>query len=156
FERGEKEAAVKRLLVDAENRTSMQVLGAKIAHELIDKAPEIVRELMKPAEKISDLKILQVNGAGLGGGSGAEAKLGTHKLGGNIGQLAQTLLQAGAAYPMFKELVNFAKSPDGEKIVGAIRQDLTGSPNGEPTITAEAVPATQTVPNALTKTKPSA
>lgn len=156
FERGEKEAAVKRLLVDAENRTSMQVLGAKIAHELIDRAPEIVRELMKPAEKISELKILQVNGAGFGGGNGAEAKLGTHMLGGNVGQLAQTLLQAGAAYPMFKELISFAKSPDGEKIVGAIRQDLMGSTNGEPTITAESVPATATVPSALaTKTKPS-
>jgi uncharacterized membrane protein YqiK len=151
YERGEKEAAVKRLLVEAENRQSLQVLGAKLAQQLIEQAPEIVRELMKPAEKISDLKILQLNGAPALGGNGAEAKLGTHMLGGNVGQLASTLLQAGAAYPMFKELLNFAKSSEGEKIVKSIRQDLVGehSTNGEPTITTEAVPA-------LSKPTPSA
>ena len=110
---------------------------------------QFVHELMKPAEKISDLKILQVNGGGFGGGNGVDAKLGTHLLGGNVGQLASTLLQAGAAYPMFKELVNFAKSPDGEKIVSSIRSDIERVSNGEPTITAEAVPA-------LSKPTPSA
>lgn len=141
FERGEKEAAVKSLLVAAENRQSLQVLGAKLAHELIQNAPEIVRELMKPAEKISDLKILQVNGAGFGGGNGADAKLGT-MLGGNVGQIAQTLLQAGAAYPMFKELLSFAQSSEGDKITKAVRQELERalSPSNGETITGEVVP----------------
>lgn len=146
FERGEKEAAVKRLLVEAENRTALPVLASKLAHELVHQAPEIVRELMKPAEKISDLKILQVNGAGFGGSNGADTKTGTSLLGNGVGQLTSTLLQAGAAYPMFKELLNFAKSPEGENIVKSIRQDFAAladhpSSNGEPTITTEAIPA---------------
>jgi hypothetical protein len=106
---------------------------------------------MKPAERISDLKILQVNGGAFGGANGADAKLNTGILGSNVSALASTLLQAGAAYPMFKELLSFAKSPDGEKLTSTIRQELDRiTANGEPTITTDAVPVL-TSPN-----KPSA
>jgi uncharacterized membrane protein YqiK len=124
YERGEKEAQVRRMMVEAENRVSVPVLVQHTAEQLIGQAPEIVRELMKPAEKISDLKILQVNGGAFSNGNGAEAKLGTHVLGTGMSPLASTLLQAGAAYPIFKEILAFAKSAEGEKIVGVVKDEM--------------------------------
>jgi len=143
YDKGEKEAAVRRMFVEAENRVSVPILATGVARDLIARAPEIVRELMKPAERISDLKILQVTTPfGSQSSNGAEARLGTNMLGTSFGPLAQTLLQAGAAYPIFKEIMQFAKTSDGEKIVDVVRQELGkhGIANGNGG-TAESVPA---------------
>jgi uncharacterized membrane protein YqiK len=147
YDRGEKEAAIKRMQIEAENKVSVPLLVSKAVANLTEKAPEIIRELMKPAEKISDLKILQLNtpGGGAMNGNGAEAKLGTHMLGGNMNQLASTLLQAGAAYPLFKELMTFAKSSDGEKIINVVKEEVerVAASNGDApsTSTPSAAPA---------------
>jgi uncharacterized membrane protein YqiK len=160
YERGEKEAAVRRMQVDAENRVSVPVLINQAARDFIHKAPEIVRELMKPAEKISELKILQVNGGGLSNGNGADAKVGMHMLGTGMNPLASTLLQAGAAYPIFKELLSFAKSAEGEKIVNVVKDEMNRltpatSTNGgaldSPMATAPSTPAAN-----VAKAKPQA
>lgn len=127
LERGQAEAAVRRLMLEAENSVTLPVLVAQTARDLIDRAPEIVRELMKPAEKISELKILQVGGQGVV--NGAEPKVGTHVLGAAMNPLASTLLQAGAAYPLFKEILNFARS-DGDKITDLLKDELQRLPQG--------------------------
>ncbi|MCK6549193.1 hypothetical protein L6R52_25345 [Myxococcota bacterium] len=149
YERGEREAAVKRLMVAAQNQVSVPVLVADVAKELIEKAPEIVHELMKPAEKISDLKILQLNGFGPNGATnGAESTASpTALLGSGFGPVASTLLQAGAAYPLFKELLTFAKSGEAERLASLVKRELStidASPataESKPALTSEATPA---------------
>jgi flotillin len=142
FERGEREAAVRRMIVAAENEISSPVLVSQVARQLIEGAPDIVRELMKPAEKISELKILQVNGAGGASGEGAASPVGAA-----MGPIASTLLQAGAAYPMFRELVQFARSGDAQRVGGAVRDELLrlegliAGPAAGPTSTEAARPA---------------
>jgi uncharacterized membrane protein YqiK len=96
-----------RKMFEARNQIAQNVLIQEVALKLIETSPSLVKELMKPAEKISDIKILNVSGAGIGGvgGNGADGAVsGNASI---VGKVVDSLLQAGAAYPMFKELLKF-------------------------------------------------
>jgi flotillin len=132
-DKGLMEAAVRRAFVEADNSRSVPAMVSEAVRDLIHKSPEIVHELMKPAEKISDLKILQMNGFPGSANNTVDAQTGM-PLGSTFSQLASTLMQAGAAYPMFKELLSFAKTAEGEKIVNVVREEVerltAGNGNG--------------------------
>lgn len=94
-----------RKMFEAKNQIAQNVLLQEVVLKMIDQTPSIVRELMRPAEKISDIKILNVSGmGGNGSGNGADGGIG----GSIVGKVVGSLLEAGAAYPMFKELLKFA------------------------------------------------
>lgn len=107
----EARAEGERLLIEARNRTAVPILLQEATLKLIESAPALVAELMKPAEKISDIKILNVVGPGFGNGSGAQGGEGNGSAaGGSIaGRVVSSVLEAGAAYPLLKELLKFAK-----------------------------------------------
>lgn len=97
------EAAGVKAHIEARNAIASNVLVQEAIVKFIDSAPEIVRELMKPAEKISDIKIVNLSGmpgSGDGNGNGHGGSV-TNKMLGSI-------MEAGAALPLFRELLKFA------------------------------------------------
>jgi flotillin len=110
LEEGKARAEAERLAVEAKNAVSTQMLVRDVAIEAIRHAPDVVRELMAPVAKVSDVKVLQING--LGGGS-EQANLPATILG--------TGMAISGALPVLKEaLSGLASNPDVKEIGGAI------------------------------------
>ena len=99
---------------EARNVAEQRVLVQEAILELIDEAPDILEELMKPVEKIDSIKILDMgNNDGQGGINRS-----------NMGRLANALLDTGAISPMLKELFNFA-DVDAQQITDKIAEYLS-------------------------------
>lgn len=66
------EAEGKRAIVEAENTLSEAIVEMKVALARLEALPEIVAQMVKPAEKIDSIRIHHVSGlgGGTGGGSG--------------------------------------------------------------------------------------
>jgi uncharacterized membrane protein YqiK len=92
------EAEGEQRLIEAKNVIDRDVLVKEGVVEVAGLMPEIIRETMKPAEKISDIRVLNIQGAGKGADGG----------GGATNKVVDAFLQAGAAMPMFKEMLRFA------------------------------------------------
>jgi len=63
------EAEGRRAITDAENALSEAIIDMKVALARLEAMPEIVAQMVKPAEKIDSIKIHQVCGLGAGGGA---------------------------------------------------------------------------------------
>ena len=63
------EAEGRRAIVEAENFTDDRIIGMKVDLARLEAMPEIIAEMVKPAEKIESIKIHNIGGAGLGGGT---------------------------------------------------------------------------------------
>ena len=99
---------------EARNVAEQRVLVQEAILELINEAPDILEELMKPVEKIDSIKILDMgNNDGQGGLNRS-----------NMGRLANALLDTGAISPMLKELFNFA-DVDAQQITDKIAEYLS-------------------------------
>nr|MDJ0639339.1 flotillin domain-containing protein [Paracoccaceae bacterium] len=60
-----------RAIVEAENAIAEEIVNMKIALARLEKLPEVVAQMVKPAEKIDTIRIHQVSGLnGVGGGAG--------------------------------------------------------------------------------------
>jgi uncharacterized membrane protein YqiK len=113
-QRGEVEAQVRRKLLDAENAISARVVLRDVMLKALDIAPELARELMAPAKAITEIKVLQTGGmggmnmGGQGGQNGGAPALGV------MSPVLKTILEAGAAYPLMRELMNFSQMDKGK------------------------------------------
>lgn len=115
-EAGLKEAEVDRQKVAAANSKTPEVMLAEVANALIQRGPEIVRELVKPAEKISEFKILHLGGDG--GGNGKPGSLGSA-----MSPIARTLLEASAVMPVLQSVM---KGTDADGIAKALAKAAPG------------------------------
>ncbi len=127
-EAGLKEAEVQREKIVAANSKSREVMLQEAVLAILQSAPAIVHELMKPAERISEIKVLQVGGAGMGsgatnGGGGAQSM---PLLGNALGPVAKTLLEASAVMPVLREVMKFADVDALKTMMGGV------APNGAP------------------------
>lgn len=122
------QAEARRLALEAENLIGDRVILANALRELIPLLPQIVSELMKPAEKIESVKVLHITGMeGLQhGGSLQAGDNGQALTTGNPGlSLINTLLSVGMFMPLLKEIGKLISgSPD-------IRDQLKDIPGGE-------------------------
>ena len=108
-----------RKLIEARNAQRNEVLMQDAVMRLADKMPEIVREMMKPAEKITEMKVLNITG--LGGGDGKDSS--------PVGSIVRSFLQAGAALPMFKEMLRLADvDPEKVSVADALRRAAKSVP----------------------------
>jgi flotillin len=136
--KGEAEAEARRKMVEAENSLALKFVLRDVAFRAIDRLPEVARELMEPAKAIREIKVLQAGGFG-GGANGSQPALGV------MSPVLKSILEAGAAYPLLRELMQFAKA-DGKTLtdkaqtaldeltteIGTILKKEEGT-NGEPT-----------------------
>ena len=113
-EAGLKEAEVQRQKLAAANSKARELLLQETALRLLEVAPAVVRELVKPAERISEIKVLQLGGAAANGAAG-QAQL--PLLGGALGPMMQTILQTSALMPAIKEMM---KLVDLNAVTGAV------------------------------------
>jgi len=142
--RAERHAEVRRKVVEAENLVADKLLLRDVAVKAIATLPAVTRELMSPAAKISEIKVLQTNGLGLGGGNAN----GMGALGG-MSPILKTIMEAGAAYPLVRELMSFggvdAGKVEGEvkKLLGSLGTEVSGVLTADTTKKEEQAPAAE-------------
>ncbi len=106
--KGEAEAEARRKMVEAENALALKFVLRDVVFRAIDRMPEVARELMEPAKAIREIKVLQTGGFA-GNGAGQQPTLGA------MSPVLKSILEAGAAYPLMRELMQFAKA-DGKTL----------------------------------------
>lgn len=106
------EADGEEALITAKNQAEPQVLVSDAVHALVESLPQVTGELMKPAERIESIRVLDLGG---NGGSNGNP--------GGMSRILSSIVNAGAAMPLLKELVNFS-GLDTAKI-GQTIQDYT-------------------------------
>ena len=123
--KGEAEAGARRKMVEAENALGLKFVIRDVMLRAIDASPELARELMAPAKAIKEIRVLQTSGMGNGGGgtNGSQPAFGA------MSPILKSVLEAGAAYPMLRELMSFAKL-DGDKL-GEKAQGMIANLTGE-------------------------
>ena len=87
--------------IEAKNVTEPKILSKEIMVELIQAAPQIVEQLMKPAEKIDSIRVLD-----FGGDSNSS----------NIGRITSSIIGAGSAMPLLKQFLSMPGA-DADQIV---------------------------------------
>jgi len=123
--KGTAEAEARRKMAEAENALGLKFVLREVALKAIESMPELARELMTPAKAIREIKVLQTGGFG-GGGNGASD--GSRPAMGAMSPILKSVLEAGAAYPLLRELMSFAKVDQeklSEKAQGAL-SELSG------------------------------
>jgi flotillin len=118
-EAGLKEAEVQRQKLAAMNSKSRELLLQETAMKLLEIAPAVIRELVKPAERIGEIKVLQLGGMGGAPGTGTQPQ--ASLLGNALGPMMQTMLQTSALMPALKEVMRFV---DTEKMTAALERTV--------------------------------
>ena len=98
-------------LIEAKNTADQRILNNEVLLKLIQSLPEVTGQLMKPAEQIESIRILDL------GGNGAQ--------GGSMGKIFGSILQAGAVLPVLKEVLNFG-GIDPQNLAKTISQYVPG------------------------------
>jgi uncharacterized membrane protein YqiK len=116
---GEAEAYARSRIREAENLIDPKIISRDILSGLIEKSPQILAELMAPAKNIDSIKVLNINGAGLGMNGTGE--------GGNlvVSGVIRAFLEAGAALPLLKEIVAFTQG-EGEGVIKKLMEQVPG------------------------------
>lgn len=127
LKRGEAEAEAKRKLIEAENQVATKFLLRDVAKAALDVLPDVTRELMSPAKAISEIKVLQLQG--MGGNGAANGEGNGHSAGfGVASPVLKTILEAGAAYPLLREMMQFSQV-DTDKLADKARSFLGTLPD---------------------------
>jgi uncharacterized membrane protein YqiK len=114
---GEAEAYARAKIREAENLIDLKIILRDLLSGLIEKSPQIAAELMAPAKHIDSIKVLNIQGAGLGangGGSGSVAS-----------GVIRAFLEAGAVLPVLKEILTFAQGNE-ENLVRQVLEHVPG------------------------------
>ena len=100
--------------IEAKNITESRILSHDIMMELIQAAPQIVEQLMKPAEKIDSIRVLD-----FGGDSNSS----------NVGRITSSIIGAGSALPLLKQFLSMPGANSDEIIEKAAEyvKDITNN-----------------------------
>jgi uncharacterized membrane protein YqiK len=101
--RHEVDAEGVRLMNEAQNVLTLEARGSAARMRLIEKLEGIIRESVKPLERIEGIRILHVDG--LGGGSGGHNGAGPDIGGGFADQVVNSALRYRAQAPLVDELL---------------------------------------------------
>jgi len=92
-----------RALIEAENSQSEALIRMKLEQYRLDRLPEIVSQMMKPAEKIDSIRINQISGFG-GGASGAPGGDGDGSQKTPINQVMDSILGMALQLPALRSI----------------------------------------------------
>jgi hypothetical protein len=95
-----------KMMIESKNIAEEKILIQEPVMALVENLPEIAERLMKPAEKIESIRVLDMGGQG---NSPVGASSTTSKI-------TNAILGAGAAMPIMKEFLNFS-GMDAEKLM---------------------------------------
>jgi uncharacterized membrane protein YqiK len=132
--RVEIEAEGLRLMNEAHNMLSPEARMSALRMRLVEKAEAIIRESVKPMERIEGIKILQVDGFGGGGGGGSGGK-GDAMNGGNFADgLVNSALRFRAQAPLVDQLLREIgiEGNDIQKLVGHVSGATAALPPASP------------------------
>ncbi len=118
----EVEAEGVRLMNEAQNVLTIEARGSAARLKLIEKLDAIIREQVKPLERIEGIKILHVEGLG-GGGNGAA---GPDHGGGFADQVVNSALRFRAQAPLVDEMLREIGIEPGK--IGQIASGMLGGP----------------------------
>lgn len=95
------EAEGRRAIVEAENAIATEIVNMKIALARLEKLPEVVAQMVKPAEKIDTIRIHQITGMnGMGGSAGGSG--GTDKP--PVNQALDSIMGMAVQLPALKKI----------------------------------------------------
>ena len=128
--RAEIEAEGQRLMNEAHNMLTPDARAAALRMKLVEKAEAIIRESVKPMERIEGIKILQVDGLGGSGGraSGADGS-------GNFSDsVVNSALRFRAQAPLVDQLLREigVEGGDIQRLAGAVSGAQASLPSGAP------------------------
>lgn len=99
--------------IAAKNKAEPQVLVSDAVLALVESLPEVTSELMKPAERIESIRVLDLGGSNGNGTSGGSNRI------------LSSIVNAGAALPLLKEIVDFSGFDTG-KIAEVVQNYASG------------------------------
>jgi uncharacterized membrane protein YqiK len=130
--RHEVEAEGLRLMNEAQNTLSPEARASALRRYLVERLDAIIRESVRPMEKINEIKIFQVDGLLGGGGQGGDGRYGSG--GGGLGdEVVNSALRYRAHAPLIDKLLKEIGLSGGEvgQIAGGDIQKLLGLTGGE-------------------------
>lgn len=136
--KGEAEAEARRKMVEAENAVASKFLMRDIALKGLEVLPDVTRELMQPAKAISEIKVLQLQGGAAGIGANGDGAANGGSMFGASSPILKTILEAGAAYPLLREMLSFAQVDTGKladkvrSFVGALPDEVRAAVDQDP------------------------
>jgi len=104
---------------EAKNRLGAAQIDLAVRMQLIQALPSIIQEASRPMEKIDSIRLFQVNGMPMGGGSGHADGNGTHSNG--SGSLPEQVMNSALQYQVAKPIVDAIM-----KDAGLANPSLTG------------------------------
>ena len=117
--------------IAAKNQADSKVLVSDAILALVEALPEVTNELMKPAERIESIRVLDLGNGSNGNGSNG------------MNRILSSIVNAGAAVPLFKEIVGFSDL-DTEKIARTVRDYASGLAVNTQTDSTESEESTDT------------
>ncbi|HYE71189.1 MAG TPA: flotillin domain-containing protein [Aquabacterium sp.] len=128
--RAEIEAEALRMMNEAHNVLSPEARASALRLKLVEKAEAIIRESVRPMERIEGIKILQVDGL-MGGGNGHAADGGN---GGFADGVVNSALRFRAQAPIVDQLLREIglDGADIHRLVGGAAGGAAALPPGEP------------------------
>ncbi|MGZ5252461.1 MAG: flotillin domain-containing protein, partial [Caldimonas sp.] len=116
-----------RAMIDAENSRSTELMHLKLEQHRLDRLPEIIAQMMKPAEKIDSIRIHQVTGFGgssTPGGSGGSGDASRAP----VTQVMDSILGMALQLPALKSIGDSI----GVDLSAAVGPKKDGGPPGAP------------------------
>lgn len=141
--RGEAEAEARRKLIEAENQVSTKFLLRDAVLKALEVLPDVTRELMTPAKSISEIKVLQLQGLGGSGAAGGDANGAGGSPFGVASPVLKTILEAGAAYPLLREMMQFSQVDTGKladkarALLGTLPDEVKRVIEADPSLSAK-------------------
>ena len=119
--RAEIEAEATRLMNEAQNVLSPEARASALRLKLVEKAEAIIRESVKPMERIEGIKILHVEGLAGGGGGGGSGDAGN---GGFADNVVNSALRFRAQAPIVDQLLREIGLEGGD--IGRLAAGVSG------------------------------
>lgn len=138
--KGEAEAEARRKMLEAENTIATKLVMRDVLLKALEILPDVTRELMAPAKAISEIKVLQLQGLASNGAAANGDTNGHASAFGTLSPVIKAILEAGAAYPLLREMLQFSQiDPDKladkvRNVIGSLPTELKSILENDPTV----------------------
>ena len=124
---GEAEARAIAAKLEAQNKINKVKMQADFLEQLLVQLPDIIERLMKPAEKIDNIRVLQVNGL-----EGTKQRISTDDEGRVLvpspgGNVLDTLMNVGLALPMIQEIIKHLRADENYQEIFEVIKSAPGA-----------------------------